>query len=186
MTTAPKVCDNAAVYMLIQQPSDGRWLTFDRVKPPWGVAGPAGHIDEHGDPVDAMYAETEEEVGLKVTDYQLLVFDSWRDNTCRRLPGPEGVGHKSYLYEVEVTGTPRPAAEETAKLRWRTNTELQALANRTVDYAHGRISNADFKASLGMEPVWVEWFRVAGAITVTPEEAAVVDRLAATRYWEEA
>jgi 8-oxo-dGTP pyrophosphatase MutT (NUDIX family) len=87
VAAATKRCDNTSVGILIQD-DQGRLLVFNRATLPWGVAPPAGHIDDHGTPEQAATAEVHEEVGLQVEDLE-LVARRWRDNRCRRADGPQ-------------------------------------------------------------------------------------------------
>lgn len=169
-------CDNLSVGVLITDRA-GRHLMFDRARPPVGVAPVAGHIDDHGGAEDAARAEVAEEVGLTVTGLTPLR-SAWRDNRCRRAPGPRGIGHRWTIYRAEVTGDLAPSAEETRNARWLTPAEVQTLADRTAAYAHGEVGDTSWAAAPGIEPVWVEWLAAAGIVAVTPATLSLIDRLA--------
>ncbi|MDP9850317.1 NUDIX hydrolase [Streptosporangium lutulentum] len=169
-------CDNRSVGVLIEN-ADGEYLMFDRNTFQPGTAGAAGHVDEHGSFVDAAHAEVAEELGLRVEALTLLL-TAWRDNRCRRQIGPAGVGHHWYLYRAQVSGQLAPSDRETRNVRWLSATELQELVERTIAYAHGHLSDADFTARPGIEPVWVRWLTVAGLADATPADLAQIDQIA--------
>ena len=60
---------------------DGKYLLIDRVFPPFGLAGLAGHIDEGESPEQTIVREVEEESGLKVLKSKLL-FEEEKNNKC--------------------------------------------------------------------------------------------------------
>lgn len=171
------VCDNRSVGVLISDHA-GRFLMFDRVTFPAGVAGAAGHLDGHGSWEDAARAEVAEELGLTVTGLTLR-HGQWRTNRCRRTPGPAGVGHWWRIYSAHVIGTLAPSARETRNARWLAPADLQQLAERTMAYAAGWVADQEWQASPGIEPVWVEWLSMAGLITLPhPMELIAIDRAA--------
>lgn len=172
-----KTCDNASVGVIITNAASD-YLMFDRNTFPPGTAPAAGHVDDHGSLLDAARAEVEEELGLHVEALQ-AVTQGWRPNRCRRLPGELGVGHAWAVYAATVTGELAPSARETKHVRWIPAASLQKLADRTVAYAHGHLDDADFAASPGIEPVWVQWLVDIEAISVTLEDLERVDQLAA-------
>ena len=51
---------------------DKKYLLIDRAKPPLGLAGVAGHIDEGETPVQALVREVFEESGLVVVKNKLI------------------------------------------------------------------------------------------------------------------
>jgi hypothetical protein len=172
-----KVCDNASVGIIIKG-HDGRYLFFDRKTFPPGTASAAGHVfDEHSGYRDAAAAEVNEELGLTVETLTLLS-GGWRGNKCRRRPGPRGVGHQWEIYLAEVSGELNPSTRKTKNVRWLTQSQLQKLTDRTVAYADGRVTDAQFTAQPGIEPVWVQWLADAGLITASPEALAKIDVVA--------
>src|SRR5579872_3721749 len=94
--TKAKHCDNRSVGVIVTD-RDGRYLVFDRNTFPPGAAACAGHVDDHGSDEDAARGEVLEEVGLTVNVLVPLAA-GWRDNPCRRSPGPKGRGHEWVVY----------------------------------------------------------------------------------------
>ncbi|MFC3981410.1 NUDIX hydrolase [Streptosporangium jomthongense] len=172
-----KICDRYSVGVLIT--SQDRYLMFERATPPVGIAPVAGHVDDHGIPADAARAEVFEEVGLTV-DSLSLVTSGWRPNRCRR-PVPAGglPGHYWTIFQAQVSGTLNSSAREARNARWLDRPEIQRLAARTVSYAYGAISAAEFSAAPGLEPVWLEWLHEAGIVEVTDDALTRVEDLAA-------
>ncbi|MGA5819960.1 NUDIX hydrolase [Kitasatospora sp. NPDC094028] len=170
-----KDCDNTSVGVVITD-HQGRYLMFDRATFPVGTAPAAGHIDDHGSARDAARAEVEEELGLTVTGLT-RVTGCWRDNPCRRRPGARGTGHDWTVYRATVTGDLAPSARETKNVRWIPPAALQELVDRTVAYAHGWVTDAEFEAEPGIEPVWVQWLADIGAVRVSPDELRQVEQL---------
>lgn len=178
-----KVCDNTSVGVIITN-TDGDFLIFDRNTFPPGVAPVAGHVDTHGTVRDAAEAEVREEVGLTVVSLSEIT-TGWRNNRCRRLPGPRGVGHQWTVFHAVVTGDLNPSTRETRNARWVPAGELQDLADRTSAHAFGFVTDADFAASPGLEPVWGQWLDATGAIDLSPGELRNIDRLATNTTPEE-
>lgn len=170
------ICDNTSVGVLITD-SAGRYLMIRRVRPPVGIAPPAGHTDEHGTHEAAAVAEVHEEVGLTVTGLHLIM-RLWRANRCRRTPGPLGVGHLWSIYRAEVSGEVTCDPAETAEPRWYTPDEIQALADRTVAHARHEVSDAEFTAAPGLEPVWLQVFVDLAVIRVDAADLTDVNVLA--------
>ncbi len=171
-----KQCDNASVGVIVTNP-DGDVLLFERATAPVGIAPPAGHIDDHGGPIDAAITEVSEETGLTLTGLTPITH-GWRHNVCRRRHGIQGPGHYWHVYTAHATGELNPSPRETRNARWYSRTELQHLADRTVERAGGYTTAADFTANPGLEPVWVEFFERAGLIRAHADDLAWVDRLA--------
>lgn len=167
---ATKYCDHAAVGVLISSPAG--LLVFERVRPPAGIAPVAGHVDQHGGPEQAACAEVGEEVGLTVTSLH-LVTSVWRPNRCRR-PTRNRVGHLWSIYRAEATGQVRSSPRETRAPRWLPRDQLQQHANRTAAYADGQLSDEQFAAAPGLEPVWVRFLHELRLVTV-PDD--VLDRI---------
>ncbi|MEU8272624.1 hypothetical protein AB0B89_36430, partial [Sphaerisporangium sp. NPDC049002] len=79
-------------------------------------------------------------------------------------------------------GDLNPSTRETRDVRWLTAAQLQELADRTVAYARGSISTAEFEANPGMEPVWVQWYVAAGVVTCALEDLDLIDTVAAASW----
>ncbi|MFD8316241.1 NUDIX hydrolase [Kitasatospora purpeofusca] len=171
-----KSCDNTSVGVIITD-HQGRYLMFDRATFPVGAAPAAGHFDNHGGAQAAGRVEVEEELGLTVTSLT-RVTGGWRDNPCRRRPGALGTGHNWTVYQATVTGDLTPSARETKNVRWIAPDALQELADRTIAYAQGRLTDAEFEAQPGVEPVWMQWLADIAAIKVSPAELLQVELLA--------
>ncbi|MFB7014030.1 MULTISPECIES: NUDIX domain-containing protein [unclassified Streptomyces] len=169
------MCDNTSVGIVITDRQD-RYLMFDRATFPAGAAPAAGHIDDHGSAEDAGRTEVEEELGLTVTTLT-RVTGGWRANPCRRRPGTRGTGHDWTVYQATVTGDLTPSTRETKNVRWIAPDSLQELADRTVAHAQGRVTDAEFEAAPGIEPVWMQWLADIAAIDVSPDELLQVELL---------
>lgn len=118
---------------------NGKILLIDRVKPPFGFAGIAGHVDEGENELDALYREVREESGLTVLSYELVAEELIPWNECRR-----GIkGHYWYLYKCTTRGRIKRNVKETNLIKW---------------YSRKDIKN------LKLEPVWEHWFKKLGII----------------------
>ncbi len=138
MTAIPKLTTSSkgkpmhfSVGAIIQR--DRKYLLIDRVKPPFGFAGVAGHVDEGETPEEALQREVEEESGLVVQEYRLLYEEEIEKNICSK--GTEV--HYWYLYECIVEGEIKHNTKETKSIRWYTKEEIKKLT---------------------VEPVWGYWF----------------------------
>ncbi len=171
-----RTCDNASVGVVIEH--DHKYLMFDRNTPPAGCAPVAGHVfDDHAGYEEAARAEVAEESGLTVDTLIATDVGGWRNNMCRRTPGPRGIGHEWKIYHAKATGNLAPSTRETRNVRWVTAGDMRALADRTIAYAQGDLTDADFAQAPGLEPVWVRWFCELRVITATQEELALIESL---------
>ncbi|SEP53372.1 NUDIX hydrolase [Amycolatopsis saalfeldensis] len=182
MTAAPptgschsktKRCDHAAVGVLISSPAG--LLVFERVRFPVGIAPVAGHVDQHGGPEQAARAEVAEEVGLTVTSLHLLT-TAWRPNRCRR-PTSDRAGHHWSIYRAEVSGQIRPSTKEVRAPRWLSPEPLQQHAHRTAAYAAGRLSEEQFIAEPGLEPVWVRFLHELQLVTLPDDTLNLIEKV---------
>ena len=113
---------------------NGKYLLIDRVQPPYGFAGIAGHIDAGEDPVQALVREVKEESGLTVQEYHLCFEEEVPNNVCSK-----GITvHYWYLYECKVSGEIQKNTKETKSIGWYSKEELKRLK---------------------LEPVWQYWFK---------------------------
>lgn len=110
----------------------GQILLMDRAKPPYGLAGPAGHVDEGETQEIAILREVQEESGLVVINKKLILEEFVPWNTCSQ--GIEG--HRWFLYQCDVKGALHRSKAEAKSLGW---------------YA---ISDIDTSK---LEPVWQYW-----------------------------
>ncbi|MFE6449640.1 NUDIX domain-containing protein [Nocardiopsis dassonvillei] len=191
------VCDTESVGVIVED-HQGRILIADRTITPWGAACPAGHAEGHGLPAPrpgvpdqrahraAAVGELAEEVGLHVAAEELeLVAHGWRDNRCGRRLRPEApAGHWWNVYRWRAprdwSGDLRLAPDEDANARRCAPDDLQELVSRTIDHAHGRLTEAEFRSRPGIEPVWVQWLRDAGYVRVATVDLDAIEALAAT------
>lgn len=147
-----KVCDNTSVGVIVMR--DGKIALLERAKPPVGIAPPAGHIDDHGTAKQAAIDEVFEELGLRVALGRVLIDGERKPNVCRR---PGGDHHMWWVYEAqEVEGELQPSPDETKMAAWYSMDELQELAQRTKRYIDGHITEDEWTAEPGLEPIWLE------------------------------
>ncbi|GAA3863138.1 hypothetical protein GCM10022243_32050 [Saccharothrix violaceirubra] len=168
-----KYCDHAAVGVLISSP-DGL-LVFERARPPAGIAPVAGHVDQHGGPEHAARIEVAEEVGLTVTSLDLLL-TAWRPNHGRR-PTSDRVGHQWWIYRAQTSGPIRPSAQEVRTPRWLHQDQLQQHAHRTAAYAEGQLSEEQFSAHPGLEPVWVRFLHELHLVTLPDDILSLIEEV---------
>ncbi|MBT5022466.1 NUDIX domain-containing protein [Candidatus Woesearchaeota archaeon] len=118
---------------------DGKYLLMDRMKPPYGFAGIAGHIDEGEQPQEALIREVKEESNLNVLTYKKLIEEIDSGEPCSK-----GVGiHYWYLFECETTGEPKAKPDEVKSLGWYSKEEIK---------------------NLNLETVWKKWLKRLGII----------------------
>ncbi len=174
-------CDNTSIGGIVTATSrpGSPVLMFRRLRPPHGIAPVAGHIDRHGNRRQALDAEVREETGLTVVEAREITppHGVWRDNVCRRHPGPRGFGHRWHIFRAVADGDLTPATPESADLQWVDKTRMKILLNRTIEHAHGRVSDQDFAANPGLEPVWVRFLHLAGYLSCRPGDLTAVDLL---------
>tara|TARA_B100001989_G_C24449627_1_gene418239 strand:- start:302 stop:772 length:471 start_codon:yes stop_codon:yes gene_type:complete len=146
-----KVCDNYSVGVVIAD-DNGRLLLIERKKFPFGFALPAGHIDDFSSPEACAIGEVKEEVGLTLTEVE-LIHEKRYENKCRRLGGDY---HHWYVFKAGFEGEVVPSADETKQVVWADPSTLRSLADRTSEYLAGNIEESEWKKNPGLEPVWVE------------------------------
>ena len=118
---------------------DGKYLLIDRVNPPPGFAGLAGHIDEDENEITALLREVQEESGLRVVRHRLLFEEELDWNRCSK-----GVGiHYWYVFECDVEGGISQNARETKSIGWYSPDEMRGLT---------------------VAPVWQYWFDKRGVL----------------------
>lgn len=118
---------------------DGKYLLIDRVKPPLGFAGLAGHVDEGETAIEALVREVREESGLDVIGHNMIAEEEVADNVCSK-----GIPvHYWQVYACQVTGELRQNTAETKSIDWYSREELKQLS---------------------LEPVWEHWFKKLGIL----------------------
>lgn len=114
--------------------SDEKYLLIERAIPPRGFAGVAGHVDEGETPGESLLREVQEEVGLRLKKYELLLEEAVHWNWCNA-----GVtGHYWYLYRALSEGEIKRNDREVSSVQWYTKEEINKL---------------------NLEPVWAYWFK---------------------------
>lgn len=116
-----------------------KYLLIDRVNPPYGFAGLAGHVDKGENPDETIIREVEEESSLEVLSTKLLFEEELLWNYCWR----GAPSHKWRLYECNVEGEVVKDEEESKSIGWYTKDEIKKL---------------------NLEPVWKYWFEKLGII----------------------
>jgi ADP-ribose pyrophosphatase YjhB (NUDIX family) len=140
----PKYCDHTSVGVLIYNDND-ELLLIERGTFPFGLAAPAGHVDQHASYEEAAIAEAKEEVGLDIRELRLIA-EGRRDNPCRRV---NGTWHYWKIYEARAKGTVRLSPREVKQAEWCSVSRLVEL---------GMISSERAQASSGtLERVWLDW-----------------------------
>lgn len=185
MTITMDHCCGTSVGAIIRD-EEGALLMVERGWYPTGIAPVAGHVlDAHQDAAAALAAEVAEEVGLTVTSHRVL-WQGWLPNLCASPPAQPIPGHHWTLVEATATGTLAPADDETRGAAWYPQAEVRALAARTLAYARGQITAAEWETRPGLEPVWCHLLTTAGLLSLTGAEVALVRRLYTTppdAYW---
>jgi len=170
-------CDNTSAGVLITG-DDGRYLMSARTAPSPGIAPPAGHVsdwDRADSYPDAARALVAAELRLHLKSLDLADAGGWRAGRCGRPPGPRGAGHQWQIYTVTASGS------RARQPRWLDPAEIQQLAGRTAEYAHGQLTDGQFRARPGIDPAWVAFLAELGIITMTEHDLTAIDRAAQTR-----
>ena len=113
----------------------GKYVLLDRLKPPYGFACPAGHVDARELNCRAMDREVYEETGLEVLLYSHVIKNRRvYDNKCRH-----GVSvHDWDVYLCQVKGVLTQNPQESKSLGLYSKEEI---------------------ATLGLEPIWREFLK---------------------------
>ncbi len=150
------LCDNQSVGVVITQPT-GEVLLLDRARFPFGLAAPAGHVDEHGSLEQAATTEVFEEVGLIIPIRGLeKVIDARRiNNQCRRQNGDY---HIWTVYTTSTDATQlRASSDETKGANWYSREQLWQVAENTRQQQIGR-----YAGNLVFEPIWMDFLTELG------------------------
>lgn len=174
----PKQCCKTSVGVLVLSEDRSEMLMIERGTLPAGIAPVAGHaLDEHDSYEDAAREEVSEEVGLVVTGLTRLPGGGYHPGRCRRVGS---TGHVWELFEATVAGTLDPSEREVRTVDWWDLGEIQPLADRTADYAAGRLTDREFTEEPGLEPVWCHHLAELGYIDLAADDLDRIEALAAT------
>lgn len=174
-----KRCDGLSVGVYIWSPDLSELLMIERNTAPVGIAPPSGHgdLDDEHDTLDGVARdEVKEEVGLEVVDLQRLPGGGYHPGLCRR---PGSRGHRWVRYRATTTGDVVISPREVRRAGWWSLPEIQNLAERTAAYAAGLLTNDEFAAHPGLEPVWCWNMSEDGHITLDPADLDRIEDLAA-------
>lgn len=140
----PKYCDHTSVGVLIYNDKD-ELLLIERGTFPFGMAAPAGHVDQHASYEEAAIAEVWEEVGLKIERLKLIA-EGRKENPCRRI---NGNWHYWKIYEADCSGQIVLSPREAKRAEWCSINRLVELGMLSPD----RIETAGDS----LERVWLDW-----------------------------
>lgn len=148
-----KKCDHTSVGVFVWD--GGKLLLIERKKFPFGHAIPAGHVDGDQTFEQAAVRELKEEVGLDAVKPE-LIYEHRKHNVCRR---EDGTWHDWKLYKVTRSGELKRSDDETKRVGWYNKKEIGKLAERTELRLMGKISDKEWEANPGLEPVMYEFFK---------------------------
>jgi len=117
-------------------------LLIERKSKPFGMAPPAGHVDDHGSFENAARCELLEEVGIRASQIELIA-EGYRENWCRR---PRGYWHYWKIYRADTVGDVQISKDEVVSHRWCTRDELSHLAAKTLRHLERRSSDFEVKS----------------------------------------
>src|SRR5690625_1427118 len=138
----PKQCCKTSVGVLILSEDRPDLRKPERRSAPACIAPAPRHApEEHASYASAAREEVSEEVGLLVPGLTRLPGGGYHPGRCRR---ENSTGHVWELFEATVAGNLAPSEREVRTVEWWDLSEIQPLADRTADYAAGRISTAEF------------------------------------------
>jgi 8-oxo-dGTP pyrophosphatase MutT (NUDIX family) len=132
------ICNHTSVGVILKQGE--KILLIKRRKFPISFACPAGHVDEGEDFEQAAIREIDEEVGLTITNLQLVLSETLQ-NPCRR---KDGTYHDWKVYSADYHGEVVLATDEATEYCWVSQQELKKLL-------HGNGEDV-------LDPAWVEIF----------------------------
>ncbi|GAA3096389.1 Pycsar system effector family protein [Streptosporangium carneum] len=174
-TTSLTACEHRSVGVIVQDAA-GQYLMFEQATAP-GIAPPAGHLAPYGEPEQAARALVAEQTGL-IVGHLTPVTAGWRPGRYDRCTGVDRSGHYWHLFQTTLTGEVAPSVRAAGRPRWLMAHQVQALAYRTVDHAHGLITDEQFAACPGLAPVWVDLLATAHVIVIDDLDLALVEDLA--------
>jgi 8-oxo-dGTP pyrophosphatase MutT (NUDIX family) len=158
------LCDNKSVGVIIRN-EQNQILLIDRARFPFGLAAPAGHIDDHGGAEQAAINEVFEEVGLTIplTGLRRVITDLRIENQCRRQGGNY---HDWTVFTAEnSSGTLIASNDEILESKWIAPDELQTLADKTIE----TLSTPIEKGQQLLEPAWIRLFNAIGILATNRE-----------------
>lgn len=87
------------------------------------------------------------------------------------------MGHQWWIYRAQTSGPIRPSAQEVRAPRWLHEDQLQQHAHRTAAYAEGQLSEEEFSAKPGLEPVWVRFLHELQLVTLPDDILSLIDKV---------
>lgn len=150
-------CNNTSVGILSID-EQGRVLLLERKKFPFGMACPAGHVEEGETYEHAAVRELQEETGYQATELTLRL-EIGIANQCRR---PGGTWHLWRVYQAQVAGELIHNTDEASQVGWFPWQDILEWKLRTEAYQAGYILEQDWQAWPGLEPVWYDFFHRLG------------------------
>lgn len=132
------ICNHTSVGVILRQGE--KILLIKRKKFPIAFACPAGHVDDGESFEHAAIREIHEEVGLTISNLQLVLSETF-ENPCRRVGGTY---HEWKVYIAEYSGEVVLATDEATGYRWASQDDLKKLLNAEDEDT--------------LEPIWFEIF----------------------------
>ncbi|MFD2398901.1 hypothetical protein ACFSVJ_21990 [Prauserella oleivorans] len=71
----------------------------------------------------------------------------------------------------------QPICPRGARPRWLHQDQLQQYAHRTAAYAEGQLSEEQFTANPGLEPVWVRFLHELQLVTLPDDTLSSIDQV---------
>ncbi|MEU7822928.1 hypothetical protein [Catellatospora sp. NPDC049133] len=175
-----QVCCNAAVCVLLMAP-DSSVLLFERAESPYGLIPIVGHLDDHSADDVAALAEATQQV---TPDLRHLapIASVWLDGRCDRVT-TERAGHQWMVLAAPVPGALTVAGTSTVvRPRWTGRDEIQRLAERTVAFAAGAVTDMEWELLPGLDPTCALLLSATPAfplVTLPADDRELVASLAA-------
>ena len=149
-----QLCDHQSVGVIVRN-SNQDIVLLNRARFPYGLAAPAGHVDDHGSLEQAAIDEVFEEVGLVIPISGLVKVINQRrvdGNVCRRQGGDY---HVWTVYRADnIDGAISASQEETRGASWYTPDRLQQLAEITRQQIESEVR----PGAQTLEHIWLNFF----------------------------